>query len=419
MLKLLTQSWPLLLVCLLFSACGDDEDVITPAEDPDFAELESEWVRLTLLRENEIELMQTNTGNIISTTSVGLPEGARYYTSNSGRYLVVTDRGNNKLRFFDSGVINHVDHGHQENVGWLDLVVEAPLPTHYASTGGHIVIFNDGDGSITYVNEAQLELPGYEPKIFTFPTVAHHGAGFRLRNGQFATTFKNNTEPGGIPQMVKFLDSDGNLIDDNGGVEVEGIHGDATNGEFGVFGSTDGIILVDDRGNIDLIPNIDSLSGDRGYWIGSVKGHDNTTNFFGRAREVGAFLINPIAMSLTPLYVGKDVAGDMLSADGAHYILHTTDNHLRVYDSATGNLIADRAVEMVNIPNLETGLPSEPGTGMDENDPVLVTSDKYLYILAPNRTTVKVLEIASLKHVHTIALDASVQSIAKNGFTEE
>ncbi len=423
-MRTLTTWWPALLLVLLASACNPDDDeggLDEPNTTVDFSELESEWVRLTLMHDNQIAVLQTSTGEIVDSVDVPLPEGARYYTSNSGRYLVVTDRDNNQLRFFDSGVINHEEHGHQQKVGWLDITVDAPLPTHYASTGGEIVIFNDGDGSITHVTEAQLELPAYEPTVLTFPTVAHHGAGFRLASGQFVTTFKNTDEPGGIPQMVKYLDADGTLIDDNGGVEVEGIHGDATNGTYGVFGSTDGVILVDGENNIDLIPNLEGMNAERGYWIGTLKGHDNTPVFYARAGSLGSYLVDPKAKSMAPVYLGDDIVGDMLSFNGDYYIVHTSDNRIRVYDATDGSPVTERVVEMVNIPDLATGEPTTPVDDlddMDEDDPVLVASDKHLYILSPNRVDIKVLSISDLKHVHTIRLDEPVESIAKNGFTK-
>lgn len=412
--------WPVLLLTLLATACdADDEELVVSEED--FATMESEWVRLTLLEDDQIKLLQANTGQVLDSVSVPLAAGARYYTSNSGRYLTVTERNDNRLRFFDSGVINHEDHGHQQRVGWLGITVDAPLPTHYASTGGHAVIFNDGDGSITHVNEAQLELPSYEPRVITFPTVAHHGAGFRLDNGRFAITFKNTDEPGGIPQMVKYLDAQGSVSDENGGVVVAGIHGDATNGKYGVFGSTDGVILVDGQ-RIDLIPNDTALlSPARGFWIGTLKGHDKTPTFFGRAGSVGSFLIDPVAKSMKPVYLGDDIVGDMLSFDGAHYIIHTKDRRIRVYDATTGTLLNERVVEMANIPVLNTGLVPSPVVdldNMDLPDPVLVATDRHLYILSPNRVDIKVLSIDDLKHVHTIRLNAPVKSIAKNGFTE-
>ena len=412
-----TKLWPVLLVCLIFTACDDDDDPLVIDDGEDFSELESEWVRLSLLRPDGIDVMQTNTGEIVGSAAFDLPEGGGYYTSNSGRYLIVTERANNMVRFFDSGVINHTDHGHQEAVGWLDMTVSAPLPTHVTSSGGHTVVFNDGDGSFTHVNEAQIELPGYEPETYTYSTVAHHGAGFRLNNGQFAITFKNNTEPGGIPQMVKFIDANGNVIDDNGGVEVAGIHGDAVNGDFGVFGATDGVILVDNQGNIDLIPNIDSLRNESGYWIGTLKGHDETSNFFGRATNVGAFLVDPMNMSLTQIYEGDDIAADMLSFDGDYYVLHTAHgdhNHLHVYDAESGSLVAERELDMVT-----PGGSGNSGHGPAEGAPVIVSSDDYLYVLTPDRLEIQVFDIETLEDVHTITLDREVTSIAYNGFTED
>ncbi len=424
MKKLTLKLWSILALLIFTVACDDDDNSLN-TEPITFEESESDWVRITLLREGGIDLMQANTGQIVSSVNESLPEAARLYTSNSGQYLAVIDRSGNQLRFFDSGVINHADHGHQEATRWLDKTVDAPVPTHYASTGGHMVVFNDGDGSITHINEAQLEIPSYEPNVITFEnTVAHHGAGFRLKNGKFAITFKNTNEPGGLPQMVKFINADGTVIDDNGEVEVTGIHGDATNGVFGVFGSTDGVILVDDQDNISLIQNTGDLNSESGNWIGTLKGHDNTNLFFGRARELGIYVIDPVSQDLTSLYEGSDVVSDMLSFNGEYYLVHTEDNTIRVYDAENGNAITERVVEMENIPAMETtnGRSSrseiEILRKMEEPSPVLICSDQFLYVLAPNREEIKVLQIRDLSHVHTIQLNSAVDSMVKNGFTE-
>ncbi len=234
---------------ILFTACNEDVDDM--ADTPEtFEEMESDWVRLSLMSEDKIDLMQPNTEEIHASISGNMIEDARYYTTNSGRYNIAIDRAGNTVRFFDAGIVNHVDHGHEQTARWLDLEVESAVPTHVSSSKGHSVVFNDGDGSFVHINEAQLEIPAYQPAMFALNnTVAHHGAGFRLGSGKFAITFKNNTEPGGIPQMVKYIDAGGSVIDDNGGVEVTGIHGSAVNGAFGAFGATEGVIIVDDQDN--------------------------------------------------------------------------------------------------------------------------------------------------------------------------
>jgi len=414
-------------------ACNDDmDDVADDVDDHDhddevtFADMESDWVRLSLMHHDEIDVMQPNNGEIHASVDGELVEGARYYTSNSGRYLISIDRAGGALRFFDSGVEKHDDHGHEHTPRWLDLEVNTLLPTHYASSKGHVVIFNDGDGSITHINEAQLEIPTYSPVSYTFEnTVAHHGAGFRLENGQFVTTFKNNDEPGGLPQMVKFVESNGTVIDDNGGVEVGGIHGDAVNGHYGIFGSTDGVILVDDEGEISLIENTGDLNSESGNWLGTLKGHDNSEMFFARSRNVGVFMIDPENKSMTQIYAGSDVVGDMFSFDGEYYIVHTSDNRIRVFDAHDGDELANRVVEMADIPEAHghdhrSALSEiEILRQMDDPDPVLVCSDKFLYVLSTNRTQVKILEIDDLHHVHTIELDHAVEGMMKNGFSIE
>jgi len=414
---------------LIFTACDDEVDDIADDLPETFEEMESDWVRLSLMSDGQIDLMQPNTGEMHGTVTGDLVEGARYYTTNSGRYNVTIDRAGNSISFFDAGIINHEDHGHEQAARWLDLKISAPVPTHVTSSKGHIVVFNDGDGSIIHINESQLELPSFEPTTFSFPnTVAHHGVGFRLESGKFAVTFQSETPPAGYewgPQMVKFVDQNGNVIDDNGGVTVTGIHGSAVNGTYGAFGATEGVIVVDDKDNIDLIeyPEGFDLSSESGFWLGSLKGHDNTDLFFGRGGNVGAFKIDPRTKAIEQIYDGTDILGDMMSFNGEYYIIQTESNQLIVFDSHDGEEITRRTVEMADIPEAHDHRAAlsevEQLRKMDEPSPVLVTSDEFLYILAPNRTQIKVLEIGDLHHVHTIELDAPIMSMIKNGFSTE
>lgn len=429
--KLALKLLALVALIAISTACDDsdnDGSQILPDEPTSFADLEDEWVRLSLIYENKIEVMQTAQEEMIGSVDTGMPEGARYYSTNSGRYLTVINRDENETGFFDTGVSNHGDHGHQQKVRWLDLTLQSSVPTHFTSVNGNIVIFNDGDGSIIHVDENQLQAPAYSPQTMQLDgTVAHHGVGFRLNSGKFAVTFQSDTPPIGYewgPQMVKFVTNEGVVIDDNGGVMVQGIHGSANNGSYGAFGSTEGVIIVDDQDNIDLIENAgDSLRSESGYWIGTLKSHGNSQFFYGRARNLGVYVIDPSQKTMNLLYEGNDMLGDMFSFNGEFYLLHTEGGKLRVYDANTANLITERVVEMADIPdspfNGARSASSEVAQlrKLEEESPVLVCSDKYLYVLAPNRTDIKILSIADLRHVHTIRLENPVQSIAKNGFT--
>jgi len=447
MKRLNLKFYALVATLAFFTACSSDDNTPVveepmaeePVPDPDpepepepepevvaFKDMESDWVRLTLMSEGKLEVMQADSGEIKYTVEEPLVEDARYYTSNSGRYLTAVDRAGGKVRFFDSGIVNHNDHGHEQESRWANSELNSLVPTHFTSSGVHMLIFNDGDGSISYINEAQLEIPSYQPETFQLEgTVAHHGVGIRLNSGNFAVTFQSDNPPNGYewgPQMVKYVTSEGAVIDDNGGVEVSGIHGSANNGSYGAFGSTDGVIVVDDQDNIDLIPNAEGLNSESGNWLGTLKGHGGADVFFARSSNLGVFMVNPESKSLSNLYSGDDVLGDMFSFDGEYYLVHTADDKIRVFDGHTGDPIVDRIVEMADLPELTAkkgASETETLRNMDDPSPVLVTSNKFLYVLAPNRTQIKVLEIDELKHVHTIELDAPVESMMKNGFSIE
>ncbi|MGS0525901.1 hypothetical protein ACU8V7_12630 [Zobellia nedashkovskayae] len=417
----------------LFTACSNDDNIIvndesiieepsdTDSEELEFQDMESDWVRLSLLTDDSIDLMQADSGEITYSVDAVFAEGESFYTTNSGRYLAAIDRAGGQVRFFDSGISNHEDHGHEYEAQWASPEFSSLLPTHYTGSEGDIVIFNDGDGSIVYVDEESLEIPSYQPEVFMLEnTVAHHGAAVRLDNGMFVATFKNTDEAGGIPQMVKFIDEEGTVIDDNGGIEVESIHGVAVNGDYGVFGSTDGIILVDTETNIDLIENIEGLNADSGNWLASIKGHDESDHFFARAGNLGVFMIDPETKELANIYSGDDVTGDLFNFDGHYYILYTSDNTIHVFDAETGTELISRTVEIANIPELANTTEASNANALDEDlSPVIVSSDKFLYVLAPNRVQIKVLQIENLEHVHTIELETPVNNIKINGFSIE
>ncbi len=422
----------LFIIALMTTSCSSDDD----APDPDggnetgFIDMESDWVRLSLIKSNSIELMQADRGEIKRRFShtIDSVETNRFYTSDFGRYLTVIDRTNNVVRFLDSGIENHDDHGHVLESRWLDLELTAstnPLPTHYGSSRGHMVIFNDGNGSFTHINVDQLVIPGYTPNTFLPEnTVPHHGAGFRLQNGTFAITYKKATDTIRLPQRVKFIDANGAIMNKDEDIVVNGIHGNAVNGEYGAFGSRNGVILVDTAGNQSLIPNLDEFNADSGNWLSSLVGHDNANLFFARAGNLGVYTVDPESKTITSLYTGNDVkrrGGMMFNFNGSYLIIHTTDNRIRVYDANSGVELASRVIEMANIPEVSKKAQTEIEvlTKMDEPDPVLTSSDKFLYVLAPNQTQIKVLEIESLRHVHTIELDAPVMRIVKNGFSLE
>lgn len=402
-MKNLRLPFMLLSLAWLTFSCSDDDP--TPSLSESFAELEGEYIRLAMMAGGDQTIvMNPVTEQTTFTVNEPLTEGARYYLSPTGRYLVSIERAQNRTRFFDAGIVNHTDHGHEYAAQWLDLVVPSSEPTHYSATGDDIVLFNDGDGSIVHIEESRLEASAYQPSVIPMPNqTQHHGATVRLDNGLFAVTFQHDTvtkDP--LPQIVKLVDEQGQVQVDNESVRVSRIHGNASNGKVALFGSTDGLIAAYDDKTIALIPNLEGMNAESGNWIGTVKGHDNLDVFYGRATALGIFRIDPASQSMTPLYEGDDTERSyFFSEDGTYLVLPKTNNEVVVYNAETGSQVAQTTMSAVS-------------TGQPER--VMTASAEFLYVLEPSQTEISVLRLSDLSSVKTITLDAPVDVIHRVGF---
>ena len=411
---------PLMLLSLawLTFSCSDDDPDLDASQS--FAELEGEWIRLAMMANDNQTMVMNPITEQTTTVNEPLAEGARYYVSPTGRYLVSVERDRNQTRFFDAGIVNHTDHGHEYAALWLDKVVSSPTPTHYSATGDDIVLFNDGDGSIVHIEESRLEFADYQPPVIPVAT-QHHGAAVRLDNGLFAVTFRDESIEDALPQMVKLVDEQGQVQVDDESVRVGRIHGDASNGKVALFGATDGLIAAYDDRTIALIPNLEGMNAESGNWIGTVKGHDNLDVFYGWARAQGLFRIDPASRSMTRFYEGDDVKSFFFSEDGTYLILHKTDDEIVIYNAASGNEMTQATMTIApdaGYENARKGAPTEWERLrlMEEPERVLTASAEFLYVLESSQTEINVFRLSDLSSVKTITLDSPVDVITRVGF---
>lgn len=407
----------LLFVFLL--SCQEKEEPIV--EVPSYEELESEWIRLGVWnQEFNFSLMHPLTGNIKSASLASFHQTSANYLSSSGRYIVSIERNDGIVRFFDTGIENHRDHGHEYAIRWLNATALAPLPTHFSATQGNIVIFNDGDGSITYAREASMETPTFSPAIISnIGNGVHHGAATWLRGNKFAVTFKDEGTPGALPQRVKLLNLTGEVVAENANVFVTGIHGDASNGDFAVFGGTQGVIVAGADNKIKLIANPSPLQPTSGNWMGTIKGNDEIKKFYGYARNQGVFEIDPLAESIKPIFLSNEIRSYFLSADGGHLIIQTSDNAVRVFDTNTGSQLANRIVTVADEIAANARKTSDELMHyrmMSENNPVITASENFLYVLEPNRTKIHVRDLKTLAKVGVMDAPANTSNIMRIGF---
>ncbi|MEM6843506.1 MAG: WD40 repeat domain-containing protein [Bacteroidota bacterium] len=420
-MKNLRLSLMLLSLTWLTFSCSDDDPA--PDVSQSFSDLEGEYIRLAMMANgNQMMVMNPMSETITSTVNETLSQGefTRYYVSPTGRYLVSVERGENQTRFFDSGIINHNDHGHENPAQWLGKVVASEIPTHYSATGDDIVLFNDGDGSIVHIEESRLEFNDYQPPVIPVAT-QHHGAAVRLDNGLFAVTFRDESMEDILPQMVKLVDEQGQVQVDDESVRVGRIHGDASNGRVALFGSTDGLLAAYNDRTLALIPNLEGMNAESGNWIGTVRGHDNLDVFYGWARAQGLFRIDPASQSMTRFYEGDDVKSFFFSEDGTYLILHKTDDEVMVFNAATGSEMTQEVIAIapdVEYENARKEAPTELERLrlMEEPERVLSASSEFLYVLEPSQTEVNILRLSDLSSVKTLTLDSPVDVIMRVGF---
>ncbi|HSF52217.1 MAG TPA: hypothetical protein VLA71_00615, partial [Algoriphagus sp.] len=320
-------------LAFLAYSCQEKEDPII--EQPTFENQESEWIRIiTLNSSGNISMMNPITGELNTPFVNAFAPGSANYLSTSGRYITSIERVDGVVRFFDTGIENHEDHGHEYEMKWLSATGKAPLPTHFSATNGNIVIFNDGDGSIIWAGENTMETPSFSPTVIKdLNNEVHHGAATWLAGNKLVVTYKDPEMPGALPQTIKILSSTGEVLVESTDVKVTGIHGDASNGNYAIFGGTEGVLVAGSNNQLFRIDNITPLEPTSGNWMGTVKAHDKSAILYGWARNKGIFAIDPAAKSMRNIYSGGDVSNYFFSADGSKLIIQTTSNSVKVLDS--------------------------------------------------------------------------------------
>lgn len=407
-------------MALALFGCQDDEEPIIPA--PEFEDTENEWIRLgTWDQEGHFTLISPSSETAKNADATPFKSDSRNYLSSSGRYIVSVERNDGIVRFFDTGIENHGDHGHEHEMKWINGTAEAPLPTHFSTTHGNIIIFNDGDGSVTMARESTMVGPAFQPTIIgDLGNGTHHGAATWLTGNKLAVTFQDENASGALPQYVKILDNSGNILAQDLDVKVTGLHGDASNGTHAVFGGTEGVIVAGADDQIKLIENPSPLEPTSGNWMGTIRAHDNLSVFYGLSRNHGVFEIDPSANSIRSIFSADNIRTYFISAEGSYLIIQTTDNRVRVFDTQSGNEIANATVhtaEEASAAISRKDLSDERFYRlMDEPVPVLTASEKYLYVLEPNRTKIHVRELSTLDVVASMDAPANTVNIMRVGF---
>lgn len=370
-----------------FTACEREKE---PDVEPDDAR-EYRFVRLMVSDEvsNQISLVNPRDGKI-ETFQTKFPK-ASLYTTESGRFAAFVHRDNHLVEFFDSGFEYHGDHVDIKGTPkWAGITSDGKMPTHFASHANEVAIFNDGDGTFSIGNEADFHKAGTKMQHVDVGGKAHHGAMLRFDNGTYAVTEKDGSVAGTLPERVKVVDKSGKTLFAST-VQTKGIHGDATDGKIGLFGSASGVLVVEANGNQRLIPH---PAGFGNAWFGTILYAREADKFIGYTAAMGAYLIDVKANTITPIIDNKDIMQCKTDMAGAQLAVLLHSGEAKVYDLKTNTLRKEGALI--------------PATAKDDKQkPTLAATKKYLYVTMPKLGEVHSAEIANLSNIQKIKVNGT------------
>lgn len=348
-------------------SCSNDDDNHDDHDHDHDAE-EHTYVRILLSDEKTTELTLFDPSeNKISAFTAKFPKSS-LYTTESGRFAGIIHRDNNLIETFDSGLELHGDHIDVDDVpkfGFLSGT--AQKPTHFKSKIGEVLTFNDGDGTLSVGKESEINKAGSTFKTINAGLLAHHGAMATFTNGTYAITVKDNSVTGTLPEKVKIIDNTGKTLFDSK-IATKGIHGNASDGVYAVFGSSSGILVVESNGNQKLIDH----PADFGTaWFGTILETASAGKFIGYTAAKGAYLIDAVNNSVKPIIANTTIMQCKVSYDHKKLavLLHSGD--FKLYN--IGSLQVEKEIKAT----------AETATDATLK-PQMAVTEKFAYITSPN-----------------------------------
>lgn len=279
---------------LLYSCSNDDAVDEVALEDAQ----EYKYLRVLVSDETTNQLSLINPVDDTASFFDAKFAKAALYTTESGRFAGIVHRADNTVETFDSGFEYHGDHVDTKGTPKFGaLTGSSLLPTHFKSKLGEILTFNDGDGTLSVARESDVHTTNASFTTINAGLLAHHGAMATFKNGTYAVTEKDNSISGTLPEKVKVIDRTGKTLY-AAKVSTTGIHGNASDGTYAVFGSASGVLVAESNGNQKLIPHPTDFGT---AWFGTILETATNGKFVGYTAAKGAYLIDVVTNSITPI----------------------------------------------------------------------------------------------------------------------
>ncbi|GGF00223.1 hypothetical protein [Flavobacterium limi] len=360
-------------------SCSNDDDNHDDHDHDDTSE-EHTYIRILLSDEKTTALTLFDPHeDKISSFTAKFPKSS-LYTTESGRFAGIIHRDNNFTETFDSGLEMHGDHVDIDDVPKFGLLAgSSSKPTHFKSKIGEILTFNDGDGTLSVGKEADVNKTGATFKNINAGLLAHHGAMATFANGTYAITEKDNSVTGSLPEKVKVIDNTGKTLF-AAKLATKGIHGNASDGVYAVFGSASGVLVVESNGNQKLI----ALPEDFGTaWFGSILETASSGKFIGYTAAKGAYLIDVVNSTIKPIIQNTGIMQCKTSYDRKKLAVLLFSGELKLYN--------------INSLQLEKETKATAETATDATlKPQMAVTERFAYITSPTTGELLQLNLATL-----------------------
>jgi hypothetical protein len=267
----------------------------------------------------------------------GTPGPGNVYQLPDPQVAVVVHRADHRVTFVHSG-LSEVDHGdHADLVEGNPYVLQTlnvgQQPTHFFARGNDIAIFNDGDGTVVWLDRRLLgvsldyvAIDGREPDHGAVAVVADHAFVGYLRTG-----------------VVDVVDRSGATVATFEG--CPGLHGQAPWASGVAFGCSDGVLLVEARSGGTFVAHklANPARSPEGARVGTVVGDAGAAMLVGNFGQ-GLVLIDPAARSLTPVELPAAPLVMRFAEAGEMLVVLTADGMLHALDPANGAVLRSVAV---------------------------------------------------------------------------
>ncbi|MBN7811831.1 hypothetical protein J0A68_12810 [Algoriphagus sp. H41] len=371
---------------LALASCSDEEEIL-----PLPSESEYKFIRILVNDELTTDLSLVDPVNLSTESFQALYPKSTVYGTQAGRYGAVLHRANNLVQYFDSGFEVHGDHADVAGVAKFGaLIGDGSLPTHFKSKGEEVMTFNDGDGTLSTAKESDMHTAGAKMKTINTRNTAHHGAMAKFDIGSYAITEKDGSVAGTLPERVKIIDASGTTLFAST-IQTKGIHGNAGNGKVALFGSVDGVLMVEPTGKQTLIPHPANFGT---AWLGSIYETSVENKFVGYTGAMGAYLIDATTKAMTPIVESADLIQVKIDYAGNNLVALFHSGEVRIYDLATNKMTKSGSI-LQSVAKDET------------QKPQIEATSKFLYITQPKSGELLQVSIADFSKTNKIKVSAT------------